>query len=419
MTKVMGLSVDSHSGRHSIGRGKLPVRVQRPRLQGELTVRPSRPGLLPSPDVLQADVLRGVVVSVKRIAALRTGKVRLRRSVVSSRVAALRTPLRGVRRVHLYGVNTERFGLVRDELEKTVKRPRMELLGFRHPRTDTVQSLENDSRTAVFDRFGDKFLRDVMQQVFRPSALAVADRLNRSVSRLGASLLKAATNALVGFASVIEQAAGPESPGRSDRQILDTEVHAEDRRVLDGFGFVHLRLCAEVEVERTVAVVECRTSNVEIVVFDVLAERRSVRFRWQNVLGFDPAIHRRKRSVVFMKRRASLVVFGEVGSERREFGILTVGPPRDDTFEGVRRPRTSSLHEVRGESVGSLADFAVGAFVEALFARLNVTVIVASALNDEVRGEAKLGERRKQGFGGTVAHVKLDWNSAPNLHTSY
>jgi pimeloyl-ACP methyl ester carboxylesterase len=90
----MGLSVDSRSGR-TIGRGKFPVRVQRPRLQGELTVRPFRPGLLPGPDMLQSDVLRGVVVGVKRVAALRARKVRLRRSVVSRRMAAFRAPLLG------------------------------------------------------------------------------------------------------------------------------------------------------------------------------------------------------------------------------------------------------------------------------------------------------------------------------------
>ena len=88
----------------------------------------------------------------------------------------------------------------------------MEFLDSRHPLADAVQILKSDGRTAVFDGFGHQLLREVVQEVLRPSALAIADGLDSFVGRLGAGALQVATKLFVLFASVIQQPPDQNAP---------------------------------------------------------------------------------------------------------------------------------------------------------------------------------------------------------------
>ena len=116
----------------------------------------------PGPDVLPADGRCGVVVSVKVVAAfLATELVVAVRSVALRRVTTRRTPPTRVLWRHCRYVNTERFGLVLNVLVQPMKRPLLKLRGVRDTGTNPVQALESDSRTPVFDGFGDEFLMNI------------------------------------------------------------------------------------------------------------------------------------------------------------------------------------------------------------------------------------------------------------------
>ena len=164
---------------------------------------------------------------------------------------------------------------------------------------------------------------------------------------------------------MIQKTARPKSGGRSDRQILDTEIHAEDRRVLGGFGIVHLRLCAEVEVKRAVAVVKRCAIDRILVGFNVFVERCAVRLGWQDVLRFDSTVRGCKRRPVVVKRRTAVVVVGKIAGERGQGRFIAILPAFDNSFQGVSRPRAGGLDEVRVQVVCSFSHFVIGAFVKA------------------------------------------------------
>lgn len=83
---------------------------------------------------------------------------------------------------------------------------------------------------------------------------------------------------------MVEFCSGPEHACRYHGNILDPEIHAENRPVLDGVGIVQLSFCSEMEVPRITlfAIVERRAgmSFVGSPENRTLSGRRPTRHRW-------------------------------------------------------------------------------------------------------------------------------------------
>ena len=124
------------------------ARVQHPGVQADTYGSASLASVLVAKESV-ADVLRRVVISVVRVAALQTLERILRRAIILVGEAARRTPTRCVRRVHLPNYYPAFFSFVLNIREQAAERPCMETLRAGHPVADVRQVLERDMRTAA------------------------------------------------------------------------------------------------------------------------------------------------------------------------------------------------------------------------------------------------------------------------------
>jgi hypothetical protein len=95
--------------------------------------------VLPTPEILQTDVLCRVIVGVILVAAIQTLEV-LSVAVVIVGKSTGRTPLRGVPQVHLDSFDTLLSGFVFDVLVEATERPQMVPRRLWHVRTNVGRS---------------------------------------------------------------------------------------------------------------------------------------------------------------------------------------------------------------------------------------------------------------------------------------
>ena len=113
--------MDSHSNR-TARCGRKAARVQHPGVQAHAFGCASVGRRVRPTEILQADVLRRIVVCVRRVAAFLTLESLLRRAVRSNGEATsdTRATLARVRWIDLFGVDTERFGFIRHIMSESV-----------------------------------------------------------------------------------------------------------------------------------------------------------------------------------------------------------------------------------------------------------------------------------------------------------
>src|SRR6056297_1289296 len=103
-----------------------------------------------------------------------------------------------------------------------------------HVLTNVRQVLEHDMRTIVFDGFSHNFVGNSMQVYLEASVPLALDACYCVMCRPCPALLEVATSLLVLPLPVVKFVCRPEPAGRSDRELVYTEVHTEDCSVPGG-----------------------------------------------------------------------------------------------------------------------------------------------------------------------------------------
>jgi hypothetical protein len=120
--------------------------------------------------------------------------------------------------------------------------------GVRHPIADVGQVLKDYHRTAVLDGFYDEFVRHPVKVLVEAARLFVSNRLDVLVGVPRPALLRGFAALDVLLSPVVQLVGRLEHAGRSDSDVLNPEVHAENYSVLCWSGVVHVCLCSHVRV---------------------------------------------------------------------------------------------------------------------------------------------------------------------------